>query len=136
VGRLLLGCSGWHYKDWVGPFYREETKSKLAAYSKIFRTAEIDSTFYAYPSKGTVMGWLKYTPQDFVYSAKLPRLITHKKKLELSKGVEEDVQRFCDLMEPLRQNGKLGCLLAQLPPGLKFDARLLEEFFGVFSIRV
>jgi uncharacterized protein YecE (DUF72 family) len=132
VGELLLGCSGWHYKDWVGPFYREETKSKLGAYSKVFKTAEIDSTFYAYPSKGTVMGWLKYTPQDFVYSAKLPRLITHKKKLELSQGVEEDVQRFCELMKPLQQNGKLGCLLAQLPPGLKFDTHLLEEFLSVF----
>ena len=89
MGKLLLGCSGWYYKDWVGPFYRGETESKLAAYSKVFKTAEIDSTFYAYPSKGTVMGWLKYTQSDFIYSAKLPRLITHKKKLDLNQGVEK-----------------------------------------------
>ena len=132
MGELLLGCSGWHYKDWVGPFYRDETESKLAAYSRVFQTAEIDSTFYAYPSKGTVMGWLKYTRPDFVYSAKLPRLITHKKKLDLKKGVEEDLRRFCELMEPLQQNGKLGCLLAQLPPGLKFDLPLMESFLSTF----
>jgi len=131
MGKLLLGCSGWHYKDWVGPFYREEAKSKLAAYSKVFKTAEIDSTFYAYPSKGMVMGWLKYTHADFIYSAKLPRLITHKKKLDLSRGVEEDLQRFCELMGPLQQNGKLGCLLAQLPPGLKFNLPLMESFLSV-----
>jgi uncharacterized protein YecE (DUF72 family) len=132
VGKLLLGCSGWHYKDWVGPFYREETESKLAFYSKVFKTAEIDSTFYAYPSKGTVRGWLKYSQPDFVYSAKLPRLITHKKKLNPKKGIEEDLQRFCELMKPLQLNGKLGCLLAQLPPGLRFDPSLLESFLSVF----
>jgi len=132
VGKLLLGCSGWHYKDWVGPFYREEAKSKLSVYSKIFKTAEIDSTFYAYPSKGTVVGWLRYTPPDFIYSAKLPRLITHKKKLDPKKGVEKDLQRFCEIMKPLQLNGKLGCLLAQLPPGLKFDLPLMESFLNLF----
>ncbi|MFB0567150.1 MAG: DUF72 domain-containing protein [Candidatus Bathyarchaeia archaeon] len=135
MGKLLLGCSGWYYKDWVGPFYREEARSKLAAYSKVFKTAEIDSTFYAYPSKGTVMGWLKYTKPDFIYSAKLPRLITHKKKLDLKKGVDKDMQRFCDLMEPLQLDGKLGCLLAQLPPDLKFDLPLMESFLSVFPSR-
>jgi uncharacterized protein YecE (DUF72 family) len=65
----------------------------------------------------------------------LPRLITHKKKLDLNKGVEEDLQRFCELMEPLQQNGKLGCLLAQLPPGLKFNLPLMESFLSVFPSR-
>jgi len=132
MGDLFLGCSGWHYKDWVGPFYNAEDKSKLAAYSRVFKTAEIDSTFYAYPSKGMVFGWLKYTPPDFVFSAKLPKLITHKKKLDQRQGVEEDLQRFCDLMQPLQLNGKLACLLAQLPPGLKFNLNLMESFFSLF----
>ncbi|KPV63673.1 MAG: hypothetical protein AOA65_1224 [Candidatus Bathyarchaeota archaeon BA1] len=127
----MLGCSGWHYKDWVGPLYRTAEESKLAAYSKIFKTVEIDSTFYAYPSRGTVMGWLKYTKPDFVYTAKLPRLITHKKKLNPKQGVEDDLERFCELMEPLRLGGKLGCLLIQCPPGLSFDLNLLGSFFGV-----
>ncbi|MGD8505393.1 MAG: DUF72 domain-containing protein [Candidatus Bathyarchaeota archaeon] len=132
MDKLLLGCSGWYYKDWVGPFYKEKTESKLAAYSKVFKTAEIDSSFYAYPSKGMVMGWLRYTKPDFIYSAKLPRVITHKKKLDLNLDVEKDLQRFCKLMEPLQLNGKLGCLLAQLPPSLKFDLQIMEDFLSVF----
>jgi len=132
LGSILLGCSGWHYKDWVGPFYREENKSKLAAYSRVFNTVEIDSTFYRYPTKGMVLGWLKYTKPDFVYTAKLPKLITHKKKLDLTKGVETDLNNFLELMEPLQLDGKLPCLLAQLPPGLKFNLPLMESFFSRF----
>ena len=97
MGKIMLGCSGWHYKDWVGPFYQAEDKSKLAAYSRVFNTVEIDSTFYRYPTKGMVLGWLKYTKPDFVYTAKLPKPITHKKKLDPKQGVEEDLQRFLDL---------------------------------------
>ncbi|HVP41211.1 MAG TPA: DUF72 domain-containing protein [Candidatus Krumholzibacteriaceae bacterium] len=131
MGKILLGCSGWHYKDWVGPLYTTETESKLATYSKVFKTAEIDSTFYAYPSKGVVMGWTKYTKPDFVFTAKLPKQITHKDKLDPKLGAEKDLERFCELMQPLLLEGKLGCLLAQLPPGLKCDLKLLESFFSV-----
>jgi len=132
MDNLWLGCSGWHYTDWVGPFYREDEKSRLAAYSRVFKTVEIDSTFYRYPTKGMVFGWLKYTKPDFIYAAKLPKLITHKKKLDSAKGVEEDLNKFLQLMEPLQLNGKLACLLAQLPPGLKLNLNLLESFLALF----
>jgi len=132
LGEILLGTSGWHYKDWVGPFYREKKESKLAAYSKVFKTVEIDSTFYRYPNKGMVMGWLKYTKPDFIFTAKLPKLITHEKKLDLKEGVGDDLQTFCELMRPLQLNGKLGCLLIQLPPKFGLDnLERLEAFFKV-----
>jgi uncharacterized protein YecE (DUF72 family) len=132
MGEILLGTSGWHYKDWVGPVYRDEKKSKLAAYSGIFKTAEIDSTFYRYPSKGMVMGWLKYTKPDFIFTAKLPKLITHEKKLDLTLGAEADLQNFCDLMRPLLLDGKLGCLLIQLPPKFRFNnLECLKSFFKI-----
>ena len=131
VDKIYLGTSGWSYKDWVGPFYLSEEESKLAYYSKIFDTAEIDSTFYAYPTKGTVYGWLKYTRPEFVYSAKLPRLITHKKKMDVKQGVEEDLNKFCELMKPLLLEGKLACLLIQFPPGLKYDLSKLEGFLAI-----
>jgi uncharacterized protein YecE (DUF72 family) len=131
MDKILLGCSGWSYKDWVGPFYKTEKESMLKAYSEVFKTAEIDSTFYAYPSKGLVYGWLKYTKPEFLFTAKLPKLITHKKKLRTELGIEEDVKRFCELMQPLQSNGKLGCMLIQMPPGIKFDSKLLEGFFKI-----
>jgi len=127
--KIFLGTSGWSYKDWIGPFYTKKDKSMLRAYSKIFRTVEIDSTFYRYPSKGTVMGWAKYSPEGFVYSAKLPKLITHEKKLGLKEDVEKDLEKFVELIEPLSLSGKLGCILIQLPPKFEYKPKELEDFF-------
>jgi uncharacterized protein YecE (DUF72 family) len=73
----------------------------LSHYCQVFNTAEIDSTFYAYPSRGTVFGWLRYTPKDFVFTAKLPKVITHDKKLDTKQGVKADLIKFIELMEPL-----------------------------------
>lgn len=129
---VWLGCSGWYYKEWIGPFYQKGEKSMLAAYSRVFKTVEIDSTFYRYPTKGMVFGWLRYTKPDFIYAAKLPQLITHEKKLSSSKGVEEDLNKFLQLMEPLQFNGKLACVLAQLPPSLKLNLNLMETFLALF----
>ncbi len=129
--KISLGTSGWSYKEWVGPFYSKMDKSMLRAYTRVFRTVEIDSTFYRYPSKGTVMGWTRYSPEGFVYSAKLPGLITHEKKLDLSEGIEKDLQNFVELMEPLSLSGKLGCILIQLPPKYNYRPKELEEFFRI-----
>ncbi len=131
LNNILLGTSGWSYRDWIGPFYKKKEKSMLKAHSKVFKTVEIDSTFYAYPSKGTVMGWVKYSPADFVFTAKVPKLITHEKTLNLEEGVEEDLSRFCNLIRPILLNGKLGCLLIQLPPKYAFDPDHLDKFFRI-----
>ena len=80
---IHLGTFGWSYQEWEGPFYQKDEKRKLRAYSHVFKISEIDSTFYRNPSKGTIMGWLKYSPSDFVFTAKLPKLITHDKRLGL-----------------------------------------------------
>lgn len=134
--KVFLGTSGWSYKEWIGPFYSKEDKSMLRAFTRVFKTVEIDSTFYRYPSKGTVMGWTRYSPEGFVYTAKLPGLITHDKKLELSQGIEDDLNRFVELMEPLWLGGKLGCILIQLPP--KFDYRpvQLKDFFKILPSQI
>jgi uncharacterized protein YecE (DUF72 family) len=133
---LFLGTSGWSYNEWIGPFYTRMDKSKLRAYTRVFKTVEIDSTFYRYPSKGTVMGWTRYSPEGFVYTAKLPGQITHDKKLILEEGVEQDVQRFIELMEPLVLSGKLGCVLIQLPPKFDYRPTELESFFRILPTHV
>jgi uncharacterized protein YecE (DUF72 family) len=130
MASIRLGCSGWDYKDWVGTLY-ERDESKLKAYTSIFNTAEINSTFYSYPKPGLVLGWAAHTPDDFLFSVKLNRLVTHEKRLDIAAGVEDDVQVFCELMGPLKESGKLACILIQLPPGLKFSCGLVESFLAV-----
>lgn len=125
---IRLGCSGWDYRDWANVFYKEPDESKLQAYCRIFNTAEINSTFYSFPDQGIVFGWARHTPQDFKFSVKLNRTITHEKLLDVSKGVKEDMERFMELMKPLQDTGKLACILIQLPPGLKFKKEKVEPF--------
>lgn len=79
------------------------------------------------------MGWLRYSPPDFVFAAKIPRVITHDKKLGLKGDVQSELQTFLELMQPLQLNGKLGCLLIQLPPSYDFNPENLEEFFRTLS---
>jgi uncharacterized protein YecE (DUF72 family) len=134
--KIFLGTSGWSYRDWIGPFYTSEDKSMLHAYTRIFRSVEIDSTFYRYPTKGTVMGWVKYSPEGFVYTAKMPRLITHEKKLDVSQGAEQDLQKFVELIEPLYLSGKLGCILIQLPPKYEYKPNELEAFFEILPTHI
>ncbi|MDG7009060.1 MAG: DUF72 domain-containing protein [Nitrososphaerota archaeon] len=127
---LFIGTSGWSYNEWAGVFYPDSKTNKLSFYSKVYGTAEVDSSFYAFPSKGLVLGWARYTPEDFVFSVKLPQLLTHEKKLDLSKGVEADLVRFLGLLRPLIAAGKLGPVLIQLPPSYSFqpDFEKLKAF--------
>lgn len=118
---LLIGTSGWSYSEWTGVFYPNSSTNKLSFYSKVFKTAEIDSTFYAFPSKGLVLGWSRYSPEEFVFSAKLPRVITHEKRLDLNQGAGHDLIRFLSLMKPLITAEKLGPVLIQLPPSYSYE---------------
>ena len=133
MGDIFIGTSGWSYKEWEGVFYPNSKTSKLSFYSKIFDTVEIDSTFYAFPSKGLPIGWTKYTPESFVFAAKLPQAITHEKKLEVRKGAREELFRFLELMKPLISSRKLGPVLIQLPPSFSFgtDFEKLKGFLAV-----
>lgn len=130
---ILLGTSGWSYREWEGSFYRKGEKRKLRAYTRVFQIVEIDSTWYRYPSRGTVMGWLRYSPSNFIFTAKLPKLITHEKKLGLKDDVKSDLENFLEIMQPLQLNGKLGCLLIQLPPSYDYNPENLEAFFEMLS---
>jgi len=119
---LLIGTSGWSYNEWAGVFYPTSSANKLSFYSKIYSTAEVDSSFYAFPSKGLVLGWARFTPENFVFSVKLPQLLTHEKRLDVGKGVESDLMRFLGLLKPLIASGKLGPVLVQLPPSFSYEA--------------
>jgi len=68
--------------------------------------------------------------------AKLPKLITHEKKLDLSQGIQQDLDKFVELMEPLWLGGKLGCMLIQLRPKFDYKPRELEDFFKILPKQI
>lgn len=117
---FLFGTSGWSYAEWVGPFYDREAKM-LSHYSRFFRTVEINSTFYRYPTKSQIYGYYRASPYGFVFSAKLPKVITHKKKLSLDLSWKNDLFRFLELLDMLQRASKLGAILVQLPPSFVYE---------------
>lgn len=76
---ILIGTSGWTFKDWIGAFYPADAQSQalLGLYCQHFRTVEVDSTFYGTPRESAVEAWRRKTPEGFVFSLKVPREITH-----------------------------------------------------------
>ena len=78
-----------------------------------------------------VLGWAKHTPPNFTFSAKLPQTITHKKALDVARGIETDLNQFLETVKPLIEAGKLSCVLVQLPPFLRFNADRLESFLSI-----
>lgn len=139
MGKLLLGCSGWNYSDtpdkggWVGIFYPDRNTKRLRYYSQFFDTAEMDSIFYekfySHMTKGTFIGMVKATPENFQFSVKVPEIITHRKRLEVGKGAITDFEIFLDKTSPLKNSDKLGAILLQLPPSFTVnDFKNIERF--------
>jgi len=130
VSKYRFGCSGWSYDEWIGPFYRSESESKLEAYSRVFDTVEINSTFYRPPEPGMVFGWARHSPKDFIFTAKVPQTVTHDRLLDVDKGAATDLANYCELMKPLLDAEKLGPLLLQLPPRLRFEEKHIDAFLA------
>ncbi len=125
-----LGTSGWSYPGWKGRFYPPDLSSSewLSYYAAHFSTVEINMTFYRFPKPETLQGWLERTPPQFTFTLKANRLITHLKKL---RNVKNEVRYFTILADSLRE--RLGCILFQLPPSIKKDLELLDEFLPTLS---
>jgi uncharacterized protein YecE (DUF72 family) len=130
--RLRVGCSGWSYKDWEHVFYPKglATKEYLGYYAKVFNCVEIDSTFYRVPSQFMVNQWKSNTPNGFIFSPKLPKKITHDKKL---KDSESTLVYFYSVLSRLKE--KLGPIVIQLPPSIKLGTHegLMREFISLLS---
>jgi uncharacterized protein YecE (DUF72 family) len=120
--QYYIGCSGWSYSAWKGPFYpsnMDNSSDWLSYYASVFDYVEIDSSFYRMPNLFTVKNWLKKTPENFKFTAKFPKVITHDKHL---KDVSRELEYFHQSMLPLRD--KTLALLIQLPPSLKITEGL------------
>ena len=127
-----IGCSGWSYADWVGPFYPKDTlpQDYLKLYSRVFDCVEIDSTFYRAPSPTMIQQWIKSTSPGFIFAPKLPKRITHDQHLE---SVESYMDYFTRTLKGLE--GKLGPFVVQLPPSFKHPKheKALADFVASVS---
>jgi uncharacterized protein YecE (DUF72 family) len=120
----LIGCSGWNYRDWRGTFYPERAPQRrwLELYAETFRTVEVNNTFYRLPRREAVEGWTRQTPEDFTFAVKASRYLTHILRLT---NLGDGIARFYEPLEPMREAGKLGPVLWQLPANFqRDDARL------------
>lgn len=115
---IYLGCSGWSYPDWVGPFYPDKATPKLDYYSKIFNTVEINTTFYRIPDTSMVTRWMKrVSNSDFRFSVKFPREVTHKDLMgDVDMAIRTSVDFESSHIMPMRDAERLAAVLIQLPP--------------------
>jgi uncharacterized protein YecE (DUF72 family) len=124
---VRIGLSGWNYKGWRGKFYPKglPQRSELAFAAQRYGAIEINGSFYSLQRPETFARWHEETPAGFVFAVKGPRFITHMLKL---RGARTPLANFL-ASGVLRLEEKLGPILWQLPPFLRYDERRLEEFF-------
>jgi len=114
---IYIGCSGFYNNDWKGSLYPEDAKSKdfLTLYSQQFNSVEINSTFYRKPTAKTLTKWFDETPEDFKFFIKIPKTISHEKRLE---NCKDEISEFCNHIETHLKE-KLAGFLYQFPPSFK-----------------
>jgi uncharacterized protein YecE (DUF72 family) len=129
--KLLAGTSGFSYKEWVGAFYPDKLPAKkmLANYSARLPIVEINNTFYRMPNAAAIQGWRAQVPDSFRFAIKVPRRISHLKRLR-DCGPELKV-----LLAAVADLGPcLGSLLVQLPPHARCDVAALDAFLGELPV--
>lgn len=111
--RLLIGTSGYSYKDWVGPVYPEGTAAKdyLKVYQSIFNFTELNFSYYKFPSAATLERLAHSTNDGFMFAIKAHRSITH----EITMDYKDNIKRFIEAVKPLQYYSKLAAVLVQFP---------------------
>ncbi|MFS8486384.1 DUF72 domain-containing protein [Xanthomonas campestris pv. raphani] len=126
--RIRIGISGWRYARWRGTFYPTglAQRRELAYAGRCFPSVEINGSFYSLQRPESYQSWHDETPDDFVFAVKGPRFVTHMKRL---RDCEQALANFF-ASGVLRLGPKLGPILWQLPPTLRFDEAVLDAFFS------
>ena len=126
---LRVGCSGWSYESWRGRFYPPKLAPAhwLEAYAESFDTVEVNATFYRLQKRPAVEHWVEATPPGFLFAVKASRYMTHIRRLQ---KLAEPLRRFWEPLEPLREAGKLGPVLWQLPENFHRDDERLAATLG------
>lgn len=119
---IVIGTSGYHFKDWVGSYYPGDLDPSgwLQFYANDFSVVEINMTYYGMPSLDTVKRWNDSTPGSFGFMVKVPGDTTHKRNRS-----GEETGELLELLTPLRESGKLLGLLAQFPASFHYGEKEL-----------
>lgn len=127
AGRLYIGTSGFAFKEWRGTFYPEGTRDAqlLAHYAGRLTSVEVNYTFRRHPAEATLERWRGQTPEGFRFALKAHQRITHTQRL---RDADRAVSAFLDRARVL--GDRLGPILFQCPPTLRFDRGLIESFLG------
>lgn len=127
-GKIRIGLSGWSYREWRGDFYPKglPQKQELAYAAGHFPTLEVNGTFYGLSTPDAMRSWYDAAPARFVYAVKGSRFITHNKKLNDTDGP------LANFMASgiLELRDKLGPILWQLSPKIRFDPQRVDRFLG------
>lgn len=127
AGRFILGTSGWDYPHWRDAFYPDNLPRRdwFDHYATIFRSVEINNTFYRLPGEATFERWRKYSPPGFTYALKFSRYGSHIKRL---KDAADTIAVFMERAERLGRH--LGAILVQLPPRWHANPERLADFLA------
>jgi len=130
--RVLVGTSGWSFKEWKGSFYPADLPADryLAYYGERFPTVEVNNTFYRMPKESVLLEWAQQVPPHFRFAVKASQRITHYARL---RDVADNLAYFLRMASAL--GDKRGATLFQLPPNLKKDLPLLTDFLALLPPR-
>jgi uncharacterized protein YecE (DUF72 family) len=127
--KIRIGTCAWSFDEWSGPLYPADwpTNRWLEFYARYLPTVEIDSTFYSAPAEAITRRWVEMTPPHFRFACKLPKEITHERRL---RDCSSELVAFFRALEPLAS--KLPVVLIQLPPsyGPREEKSGLRHFLG------
>ena len=128
---ILLGTSAFTADGWQGSFYRPSLKPRdfLSYYATQFSTVEVGSTFYGCPSANTVTNWSARTPEDFIFSVKVPQVITHEKVLVDCASEFDEFVKTMELLGP-----KLGPMVFQFPLFDRWKFSKQDDFLAVLTL--
>lgn len=131
---LFVGTSGWAYPPWKPDFYPTGVPASkfLHFYASQLNSVEVNYTFRSLPTPKMLQGWLAATPASFRFSFKAPQRISHFKRLQ---DCAADVDQLFAALEPVREAGRLGIVLFQLPPNFKADPDRLANFLALPALR-
>ena len=126
--KILVGTSGYSYKEWRGKFYpaRIAPREMLGFYAQRLSAVEINNTFYHMPTEAVLASWAAQVPDDFIFAVKAPQVITHLKRLQ---NVEDETGYFFRTLATLGR--RLGPVLFQFPKSFRASPSRLADFLAL-----